>query len=262
MADETLTVATWNVNSVRARLPNVLDWLRDAAADIVCLQEIKCEDAKFPRLEIEDLGYNVALLGQKSYNGVAILSKAPIDASLAGLPGAEDDQARYLEAEIGDLRVVCLYAPNGNPIDDAGKFSYKLDWMARLDTRLAELLETEQAVVVTGDFNVIPEDRDCYDPAAWAGDALFHLETRRAFRRLLHAGWTDALRATTARPGVYTFWDYQAGAWQHDHGIRIDHALLSPQAADRLAGCAVDRAPRALPKASDHTPLVVTLQQP
>ena len=253
------TIATWNVNSVKARLPNVLDWLKSAAPDIVFLQEIKCETPAFPAMEIEDLGYNLAVHGQKSYNGVAILSKRPMDDVVEGLAGDDtDDQARYLEATVDDLRLICLYAPNGNP-PDTDKYPYKLSWMARLRARVADLLETEQPLVIGGDYNVIPEAPDCYDPAAWAGDALFMLETRRAYRSLLHLGLTDAFRAIDTRPGQYTFWDYQRGAWQHDHGIRIDHFLLSAQAADRLEGCTIDREARAKPKASDHTPVVVTL---
>ncbi|MCB9957856.1 MAG: exodeoxyribonuclease III [Rhodospirillaceae bacterium] len=258
----TVTLATWNVNSIRARLPNVVEWLTANRPDIACLQELKCEEEKLPRSELEDLGYNVAAIGQKSYNGVAILSKEPLGEVRPGLPDAPgDDQARYLEAEVGPLTVVCLYAPNGNPVE-SDKFPYKLAWMERLGVRMEELLAADQPAVVLGDFNVIPEPEDCHDPKAWAEDALFRLETRRAYRRLLYSGWTDALRATTSRAGIYTFWDYQAGAWQHDNGIRIDHALLSPQATDLLAGCTVDRVPRGKPKASDHTPLVVTLRRP
>ncbi|MCA8909876.1 MAG: exodeoxyribonuclease III, partial [Rhodospirillaceae bacterium] len=204
----TITVATWNVNSIRARLPNVVEWLGARQPDIACFQELKCEEAKLPRAELEDLGYNVAVLGQKSYNGVAILAKEPLGEVRPGLPGGDDDeQARYIEAEIGPLTVACLYAPNGNPVD-SDKFPYKLAWMERLGARLDELFADDQPALVLGDFNVIPEPEDCHDPKAWAGDALFRLETRRAYRRLLHAGWTDALRAIDQRAGIYTFWDY------------------------------------------------------
>lgn len=253
------TIATWNVNSVKARLPNVLDWLRKAAPDVALLQEIKCEASGFPRLEIEDLGYNVAVVGQKSYNGVALLSKRPMTVTAEALPGDDaDEQARYVEAEVDDLRIAGLYLPNGNPVDSP-KYPYKLAWMARLRERVAALLETEQPFVLGGDFNVIPAPEDCYDPAAWADDALFRLDTRRSFRSLLNLGLTEAFRALNSDPGAYTFWDYQRRAWELGNGIRIDHFLLSPQAADRLEACTIDSAPRGLPKASDHTPVVVTL---
>ena len=254
------TIATWNVNSIKARLPNVLDWLKSAGPDIALLQEIKCEAAAFPREAVEDLGYNVSIAGQKSYNGVALLSKRPHDLVLDALPGDEsDDQARYLEAEVDDLRVACLYLPNGNPVDGP-KYPYKLAWMARLRDRVAALLETGQPFALGGDYNVIPAPEDCYDPAAWAEDALFRLETRRAFRAILNLGVVEAYRALHAGGGAFTFWDYQRRAWDLDNGIRIDHVLLSPQAADRLEACTIDREPRGRDKASDHTPVVVTLR--
>ncbi|MGP1396618.1 MAG: exodeoxyribonuclease III [Inquilinaceae bacterium] len=257
-----LTIATWNVNSVKARLPNVLDWLREAAPDVVLLQELKCETAAFPGLEFEALGYNIALSGQKSYNGVALLSKRPLDDVAIGLPGDPDDtQARYIEATVGDLRVGSLYLPNGNP-PDTEKYTYKLKWMARLEDHASALLATEQPFALGGDYNVIPAAEDCYDPAAWRGDALYLPETRRAFRTLVNLGLTDAYRALHTEPGAYTFWDYQGGAWPADKGIRIDHFLLSPQAADRLTACTIDRAPRDRPKASDHTPVLCTLEEP
>ena len=255
----TVTIATWNVNSIKARLPNILDWLRSAAPDIVLLQELKCETAAFPSLEIEDLGYNLAVHGQKSWNGVAILSKQPIEDVERGLPGDNDDlQARYIEATVGDLRLASLYLPNGNPVDTE-KYPYKLAWMDRLRRRAAALLETEQAFVLGGDYNVIPEAADVYDPAGWQADALFKPETRQRFRTLLHLGLTEAYRALHPAPGAFTYWDYQGRAWQADQGIRIDHFLLSPQAADRLLDCRIDKEPRGRPKASDHTPVLCTL---
>lgn len=255
-------IATWNVNSVKARLPNVLEWLRDAAPDIALLQEIKCETPAFPALEIGDLGYNLAVVGQKSYNGVALLSKRPIEDIFEALPGDDaDGQARYVEATVGDLRVASIYLPNGNPAD-SDKYPYKLAWMDRLRTHVAALLETEQPLVLGGDFNVIPMPEDCYAPDAWRDDALFKLPTRSKFRALLHLGLTDAFRALHTRAGAYTFWDYQGGAWDKDEGIRIDHFLLSAQAADRLVACEIDKAPRGKPKASDHTPLVCELAEP
>ncbi|GAB4393393.1 MAG: exodeoxyribonuclease III [Kiloniellaceae bacterium] len=256
------TIASWNVNSIKARLPNVLDWLKSAQPDVVLMQELKCIDDNFPRLEIEELGYNVATHGQKTYNGVAILSKAPLEDVMVGLPGDDDDeQARYLEATIGDLRIASIYLPNGNPIK-TGKFTYKLAWMDRLIAHAETLLASEQPVVLGGDYNVIPQDEDVYSPAAFAGDALAQPESRQRFRTLLNLGFTDALRALHREPHLYTFWDYQGGGWQNDHGLRIDHFLLSPQAADRLEACEVDREPRGKPKASDHTPVVCRLRDP
>lgn len=254
------TIATWNVNSINARLPNVLEWLAAAKPDIVLLQEIKCQDAAFPREAVEDQGYNVATHGQKSYNGVAILSRRPLEDVVRGLPGDPDDeQARYLEATVDGLRVASIYLPNGNPMGTE-KFAYKLAWMARLGAHAAALLEQDEPVVLGGDYNVIPEPVDCHDPKAWLGDALFQPESRRAYRALLHLGLTEVYRALHPdERGAYTFWDYQGGAFQLDHGIRIDHLLLSPLAADRLTACAIDKEPRRKPKASDHTPVVVTL---
>ncbi|MGD9509832.1 MAG: exodeoxyribonuclease III [Geminicoccaceae bacterium] len=255
------TIATWNVNSVNARLPNVLAWLGEAGPDIVLLQEIKCLDAAFPTEAVGELGYNAVTHGQKSYNGVAILSRRPIEDVVRGLPGGEgDEQARYLQATSGDLRVASIYLPNGNPIGTE-KFGYKLAWMERLRTHAAALLELEEPVVLGGDYNVIPEPIDCHDPKAWLGDALYQPESRRAFRSLLHLGYTEAFRALHPdQRGAYSFWDYQRGAFQLDHGIRIDHLLLSPLAADRLVGCTIDKDPRRLPKASDHTPVIVEIR--
>ncbi|MFO1038061.1 MAG: exodeoxyribonuclease III [Geminicoccaceae bacterium] len=254
------TIATWNVNSVNARLPNVLDWLRTAAPDVVLLQEIKCVDGAFPREAIEEVGYNVLTHGQKSYNGVAILAKERIEDPLTGLPGdPSDEQARYLEATVGGVRVASIYLPNGNPIGTE-KFAYKLAWMERLRAHAATLLEGDDAVVLGGDYNVIPEPIDCHDPKAWLGDALFQPESRAAFRALEWLGYTEAFRALHPTEKAYTFWDYQGGAFQLDHGIRIDHFLLSAQAADRLVACRIDKDPRRQPKASDHTPVLVELR--
>ena len=254
------TIATWNVNSVNARLPNVLTWLDGAKSDIVLLQEIKCLDAAFPSEAVGELGYNAVAYGQKSYNGVAILSRRPIEDVTRGLPGDDgDEQARYLEATVGGVRVASIYLPNGNPIG-TDKFGYKLAWMGRLRIHAAALLELDEPVVLGGDYNVIPEAIDCHDPKAWLGDALFQPESRRAFRSLLHLGYTEAFRALHPdERGAYSFWDYQRAAFQLDHGIRIAHLLLSPQAADRLVACTIDKAPRRLPRASDHTPVLVEL---
>jgi exodeoxyribonuclease-3 len=256
-------IATFNVNSVKARLAIVLDWLRDTAPDVALLQEIKTVDDGFPRLEFEDMGYNVATHGQKSYNGVAILSKRPIEDITRGLPGDENDtQARYIEAivygETAPVRVASIYLPNGNPVASE-KYPYKLGWMARLENRARTLLANEEILVLAGDYNVIPHADDCHDPKAWADDALFRPETRRAFRRIVNLGFTDAFRACQSEPHRYTFWDYQAGAFEKDNGIRIDHALLSPQAADRLVSAEIERSWRGREKASDHVPLAIEI---
>lgn len=264
----TLRIATWNVNSIKARLPVVLDWVGTVAPDVVLFQEIKCESDAFPRLEFEALGYVCAVHGQKAYNGVAILSKRPLDGATVGLPGAagagpggtDDGQARYLEAGVDGLRIASVYLPNGNPVA-SDKYPYKLAWMARLRNHAAALLRTGQPFVLGGDFNVIPTEDDVYDPAGWRDDALFRSETRHAFRSLLNLGLTEAYRALhpPEEGPAYTFWDYQAGRWQHDEGLRIDHFVLSPQVADRLTACRIDREPRGREKASDHTPVLLEL---
>lgn len=253
-------IASWNVNSVKARLEHLQRWLKEAAPDIALLQELKCVDEAFPRLEIESLGYNVETSGQKTYNGVAILSKFPIDVELRALPGDEaDEQARYIEAFTGNVRVGCIYLPNGNPIPGE-KFDYKLAWMERLYHHAKELLKTEDTLVLGGDYNVIPETGDVYDPAAFADEALFQPESRGALRKIINLGYTDAFRATTHETGRYTWWGYQGGGWQKDNGVRIDHLLLSPQAADKLKACDIDRTPRGWEKPSDHTPIWCELE--
>jgi exodeoxyribonuclease-3 len=250
-----VTIATWNVNSIKARLPNALAWLEGFGPDVVLLQEVKTVAEGFPYLEIEALGYNIAVVGQKSYNGVAILSKSPLEDLVERLPGdEEDEQARYLEATTFGLRVASIYLPNGNPISTE-KFPYKLAWMARLKARAQELLALEEPIILGGDYNVIQNDDDVYAPLAFAGDALFQLETRQAFWSILNLGYTEAYRSLHSEPHRYSFWDYQAGAWQKDNGVRIDHLLLSPQAADLLEDCDIDSKPRGQPKASDHTPV-------
>lgn len=256
-----MKIATWNVNSVKARLPNVLEWLGQANPDVVLLQEIKCQDEGFPALEFESLGWRTAIHGQKSYNGVAILSRRPITELVRGLPeGDGDDQARYIEATIDGLRVASLYLPNGNPAPGE-KFDYKLRWMRRLIRHAKALLDTGRPFVLGGDYNVCPTDLDVYDPPAWRDDALCRPESRALYRELMHLGLTDAFRALHPdEPGRYSFWDYQAGAWQRDLGLRIDHLLLSPQAADRLAEAGIDKGPRGREKASDHTPAWVRLE--
>lgn len=255
-----MKIATWNVNSAKARLPLITDWLRTASPDVVLFQEIKCETAAFPTGAFEDLGYHVNAVGQKAYNGVAMLSKAPAEDVLTRLPGEpEDEQARYVEATVSGVRIASLYLPNGNPVPGE-KFAYKLRWMDRLYDHARGLLAQEIPVVLGGDYNIIPEARDVFSPQAFAGDALFRPESKAKFRALLNLGLTEAYRALHDDDRAYTFWDYQAGSWPRDNGLRIDHFLLSPQAADRLAGCTIDRGPRGLEKASDHTPVVLELR--
>jgi exodeoxyribonuclease-3 len=258
-----MRVATWNVNSVRQRLESLLAWLAERKPDIVCLQEIKCVDEAFPREPLEALGYNVAVHGQKAFNGVALLSKLPFDEVAPGLIGDDGDvQARFLETLVstksGALRVVSLYLPNGNPAP-GDKYTYKLKWMNRLIAFSHERLKLEEPMVLAGDFNVIPTPADAKRPDAWTKDALFLPETRQKFRALTNLGLTDAIRASSDDSGLYTFWDYQAGAFQKDDGIRIDHLLLSPQAADRLIDSGIDRHVRSWDKPSDHVPVYVDL---
>jgi exodeoxyribonuclease-3 len=253
-------VASWNVNSIKARLPNVLDWIAAAQPDVLCLQEIKCLEADFPTLEIKGLGYHVEALGQRSYNGVALVSREPARDVVKGLPGGNgsDEQARYIEASFGDLRIASIYLPNGNPVE-TDKFPYKLGWMDRLCAHTSTLLAREIPFVLAGDYNVCPTDEDVYDPVGWRNDALCRPESRSRFRAIMHLGLTDAFRTLHAEPHLYTFWDYQAGRWNRDEGLRIDHLLLSPQAADRLGDCVIDKVPRGKDKASDHTPIWCTL---
>lgn len=255
-----MKIASWNVNSVRTRLPNVLAWLETAQPDVVLLQELKCQNDQFPTDEFKKLGYHAAVFGQKSWNGVAILSKHPIENVKNGLPGDDaDEQSRYIEATVAGIRIASIYLPNGNPVDSE-KFPYKLKWFDRLIAHAKSLLAQEVPVVLAGDYNVIPEPRDCHDPKAWEGDALFLPDSRRKLRTLLHLGYTDALRVFNDKDHQFTFWDYQAGCWQRNAGIRIDHILCSPQAADRLQACIIDAAPRGEDKASDHTPIMATFK--
>ena len=259
-----MKIATWNINGVRARLQNAVTWLTETSPDVACFQEIKSVDEAFPAGAFEDLGYNVAVHGQKGFNGVAILSRRPFDeVAVRGLPGDEaDTHARYIEVVVahagGVVRIGNLYLPNGNPIG-TDKFAYKLAWMQRLRERTADLLKLEEPLLLVGDYNVIPEPADAKNPQAWTEDALFQPETRAAYRALLNLGLTDALRACLPGPGIYTFWDYQAGAWQKDHGIRIDHILASPQAADRLVTAGIDKFTRGWEKPSDHVPVWIEL---
>lgn len=256
-----MKIATWNVNSIKARLPRVIEWLGEFSPDVALLQELKCVEEAFPAMEIGDAGYNFAVSGQKTYNGVAILAKQPIDVERTALPGDDtDEQARYIEAVVGSLRVASIYLPNGNPSRDENggdheKFRYKLAWMDRLRDHVETLLATEDAVVFGGDYNIAPTDDDVYDPAAFADDALCRPESRKKFRAIVYQGLTDAYRAFNTEPHRYSYWDYKAGAWQKDNGVLIDHLLLTPQAADRLTASGIDKTPRGRERASDHTPV-------
>ncbi len=254
-----MRIATWNVNSIKQRIDNAVAWLKERQPDVVCLQETKCVDEAFPREAFEGLGYNVAVHGQKTFNGVAILSKLRFDEVTPRLPGDdEDDHARFLEVAVSAgaraVRIASIYLPNGNPpLTD--KYSYKLRWMDRFLHYAQERMRDEVPLVLAGDYNVIPAAADVHNPAAWAGDALFLPQTRAKFQALMNLGLTDAVRASSDAAGLYTFWDYQAGSWQKNWGIRIDHLLLSPQAADRLCACGIDKYVRGWEKPSDHVPV-------
>lgn len=258
-----MKIATFNINGIKARLPRLLEWLAETRPAVACLQEIKSQDEGFPAAEIEALGYAAIWHGQKSFNGVAILADREAGHTLTevqrglGIDGPNDgeaEQARYLEADVSGIRIACLYLPNGNP-HPGPKFSYKLAWMAALRARMREIWAAEVPAVVLGDFNVIPEDNDVWSATAMADDALMQPGSRAAYARLLADGWCDAVRTHNPRGGVWTYWDYQAGAWQRDHGFRIDHILLSPECVDRLVAVGVDKAHRGREKASDHAPV-------
>ena len=256
-----MKIATFNINGITARLPRLIEWLHETQPDIACLQELKSRSESFPSAAIESCGYGVLYHGQKGFNGVAILARAAQPTLVMHeLPGdASDEQARYLEADVGGLRVASLYLPNGNP-QPGPKFDYKLAWMERLRKRAAQIWAQEVPAVLTGDYNVIPHDDDIFSPQALADNALIHSEARNAYFRLLGDGWTDALRSRFPAGHVWTYWDYQAGAWQSDNGFRIDHLLLSPALADRMLDAGVDRIYRGREKASDHAPTWVLLQ--
>ena len=257
-----MKLATFNINGIKARIDALPAWLASATPDAVCLQEIKSVDEGFPRALFEDMGYRVETHGQKGFNGVAILSKLPLEDVTRGLPGdADDDQARWIEATVVGTRAVrlCgLYLPNGNPAPGP-KYDYKLAWMARMEARAAALLALEEPFVMAGDYNVIPQAEDAAKPQAWTEDALFLPQTRAAYRRILNLGFTEAFHTRHPEPGHYSFWDYQAGAWERNNGIRIDHMLLSPQAADLLRDVKIDKDVRAGDKPSDHVPVWIDL---
>ncbi len=257
-----MKIASFNINGIKARLPALLAWLEEAKPDVALLQEIKSVDEAFPREPIEDLGYTVETHGQKGFNGVAILSRLPIEDVTRGLPGDDsDEQARWIEATvIGDfaVRVCGLYLPNGNPAPGP-KYDYKLSWMKRLEARARDLMALEEPALMAGDYNIIPTPDDAANIKDWTDDALYRIESRTAFRRIVNLGFTEAYRAVDAEAGKYTFWDYQAGSWDRNNGIRIDHFLLNPQAADMLETCEIDKHVRGREKPSDHVPIWVEL---
>jgi exodeoxyribonuclease-3 len=257
-----MKLVTYNLNGIRARLPRLVEYLAEQKPDIICLQEIKCADDAFPIAGVRAAGYDGHWHGQKGFNGVAIFTPKDKPAPTlrrVGLPGDPDDtHSRYIEAEVDGLVIGCLYLPNGNPIGTE-KFDYKLAWMERLREHALTLLAEERPVVLAGDWNVVPTDDDVWSPKAMARDALLQPETRAAYRRILHQGWTDAIRARHPEGAIWTFWDYTAGCWQRDAGFRIDHLLLSPQAADRMRDAGVDKEYRGREKASDHAPTWVEL---
>jgi len=257
-----MKIATFNINGIKARAETLLRWLDEARPDVVLLQEIKSTDKTFPRELFEDRGYNVETHGQKGFNGVAILSRFPLEDVRRGLPGDDaDSQARWMEATVVHkvgVKLYNLYLPNGNPAPGP-KFDYKLSWMVRLKNRAEKMLQNEEVAVMAGDYNVIPQDEDAATPEAWKTDALALPDTRAAFRRLLNLGFYDAFRAEHREPGHYTFWDYQAGAYRKNNGIRIDHFLLTPQAADKILGCHIESHVRGWEKPSDHVPVVLEL---
>ncbi|MGI3212393.1 exodeoxyribonuclease III [Roseovarius tibetensis] len=258
-----MRIASFNINGIKARLPALTDWLDAAEPDVVLLQELKSVDENVPREPFEDRGYNVETHGQKGFNGVAILSKFPLEDVTRGLPGDDaDEQARWIEATVMGarraVRLCGLYLPNGNPAPGP-KYDYKLGWMDRLRARATDLLDSEEPVLMGGDYNVIPQDEDAAKPDAWRDDALALPDSRAAFRRIVHLGFTEAFRAQVQGPGHYTFWDYQAGAWNRNDGIRIDHFLLSPQAADLMTDCHIEKEVRGREKPSDHVPIWVEI---
>ncbi len=253
-----MKIVSWNVNSIKARLEHVKRYLSKESPDILMLQELK--GLEFPAEKFKSLGYHTHAVPQKAYNGVAIISKHPINVIHSHLPGNEkDEQARYIEANINSIRVINIYLPNGNP-SPGPKYDYKLEWMEHLYARLKHLRDTDTPFVIGGDFNVIPENKDCHNTKDWQGDALFRPETHAVWRKLLNLGLTDAFRVNNNAAEQYTFWDYQAGAWQKNNGIRIDHFLLSPTLADRLQSCTINKTPRGWDKPSDHTPIELILE--
>ena len=259
-----MKLASWNINSIKARTDNALKWLKNAKPDVVFFQELKTDGEHYPFDKIEELGYISEIRGQKGYAGVATLIKKELEHTLISTELFEegDEQARFIEIEVNGTRMINIYAPNGNPSniqESSEKYDFKLRWYERLEEKLFTYLKQEQNVLIGGDFNIIPEDKDCYDPMAWKDDALFTQEVRKTYRRLINAGFTDSFRVFNQNADEYTFWDYQAGAWQRGNGIRIDHFLTSPKISDQLKSCTIDKEPRGWDKPSDHTPIIIEI---
>jgi exodeoxyribonuclease-3 len=254
-----MKLATWNVNSLKVRLPQLLDWLPAVQPDVVCLQELKLEDAKFPRAELEAAGYRAAVSGQKTYNGVAILARADASETITGIPGFADEQKRFLAATVDGVRVVCLYAPNGQAVG-SDKYEYKLRWYAALREWLKDEMTRHPELAILGDLNVAPEDRDVHDPKAWEGQVLVSEPERAALRALVDLGLKDSFRLFEQPEKSFTWWDYRMLGFRRNAGLRIDHILLSPALAARCTGCTIDKAPRRLERPSDHTPVIAELR--
>ncbi len=253
-----MRIASWNVNSLKVRLPQVLDWLERHRPDALCLQELKLEDANFPKAEIEAAGYRCAYFGQKTYNGVAILSREPATATTYGVPGYEDPQRRVISASIGELRLVCAYVPNGQSVD-SDKYRYKLDWLAAFGAWIERELAAHPRLAVLGDYNIAPEDRDVHDPKAWEGQVLVSPAEREAFRRLTGLGLRDGFRLFEQPDKSFSWWDYRMNGFKRNLGLRIDHILLSPALADHCSGCFIDLEPRRAERPSDHAPVVADI---
>ncbi len=253
-----MKLATWNVNSLKVRLPHLLDWLAAAEPDVVCLQETKLKDADFPRADIEAAGYQVTFSGQKTYNGVALLSRSPLADAQAGIPGFADEQKRVLAATVDNTRVICVYIPNGQAVD-SDKYQYKLRWLDALVAWLRDELARHPRLALLGDYNIAPADADVHDPAAWAGKVLVSEPERQRFRALEALGLQDAFRLFPQEEKSYSWWDYRQGAFRRNLGLRIDHILLSPELAAGCSACVIDKAPRKLERPSDHTPVIATV---
>lgn len=254
-----MLIAAWNINSIKARQDLVLDWVKENKPDLLFMQELKTDGEHYPTEKFKDLGYASEIKGQKGYAGVATIVKDDLDYSLISKDlFDEDEQARYVEIICDSIHMINIYAPNGNPYPSE-KFDFKMDWYRQLEQKVAGYLKEGRDVLIGGDFNIIPEDKDCYDPNAWKDDALFVIEAKKIYRRLINMGFTDSLRVFDQAAEIYTFWDYQAGAWPRNNGIRIDHFLCSPNVTDRLKSCTIDKQPRGLDKPSDHTPILIEL---
>jgi exodeoxyribonuclease-3 len=253
-----MKIATWNVNSVRTRLPILLDWLKENPVDVLLLQELKCQDHDFPKVPFYDLGYNISLFGQKTYNGVAVLSFKKAEDVITGIPNFDDDQARYIECVIGTKRIISIYVPNGSEVG-SDKFDYKLQFLEALQKHLKNLYSLKEEIIIGGDFNIAPHDEDVYAPSFWNEKILCSTKERLAFQKILHIGFTDIFRSLHPHKKEFTWWDYRNRSFDNNEGLRIDHFILSPEAADKVKCIYIDQKPRTLEKTSDHTPVVLEM---